>query len=147
MPEIKSLDEAGIEFLMNEEGLVLHPYRDSVGIPTVGIGATYYEDGRRVTMSDPPITKERAISLFKNLLKHYEMAVWSATRNEINQNQFNALTSLAYNIGISGFKTSTVVKRVNLNPNAANIGPAFLMWKKPIVLLARRKREVQLYFS
>ncbi len=147
MPEIKSMDAVGIEFLGNEEGLRLSAYRDIVNIPTIGFGNTYYEDGTRVKMTDPPITKERAIGLFKTILKHYETAVWSVTRDDITQNQFSALCSLAYNIGVNAFKNSTVVKRVNKNPNDIKIADAFKMWKKPAVLLARRKREVDLYFS
>lgn len=147
MSEIKSMDQKGIDFLIKEEGLVFHPYLDVVGVCTIGAGNTYYEDGTKVKMTDPPITKERAINLFKTILKHYETAVWSVTRDDITQNQFNALCSLAYNIGVGGFKGSTVVKRVNANPNDPRIGAAFEMWKKPAVLLARRKREWKLYFS
>lgn len=143
------MDAAGIDFLINEEGLVLKPYRDSVGIPTIGIGCTYYEDGTRVKMTDPPISRDRAIGLFKNLLKNYETAVWSVTRDDINQDQFNALTSICFNIGVSAFKGSTLVKRVNKNPNDPSIKGAFEMWKnaggKPI-LLGRRRREAALYF-
>lgn len=144
------MDATGIDFLVNEEGLILHPYKDSVGIPTIGVGCTYYENGQRVTMSDPPITKERAISLFRNVLKHYETAVWSITRDDITQNMFNALTSLCFNIGVGAFKGSTVLRMVNVNPKDPGITQAFEMWKnaggKP-VLLARRKREAKLYFS
>lgn len=150
MTEIKQMSDNGLAFLIEEEGCILHPYLDSVGIPTIGVGCTYYENGKRVTMADPPITKQRAIDLFKNLLKHYETTVWSITRDDINQNQFDALTSLCFNIGINGFKGSTVVKRVNENPTEPRIHDAFLMWKnaggKPI-LLGRRKRESTLYFS
>lgn len=148
--EIKTLDAAGIDFLIKEEGIRLKPYLDSAGIPTIGIGCTYYEDGTRVKMTDPPISKERAILLFKNILKPFETAVWSVTRDDIKQQQFNALTSLSYNIGVNGFKGSTVLRLVNKNPNDPAIGKAFEMWKsaggKP-VLLGRRKREVKMYFS
>lgn len=147
MTEIKQMDKAGIDFLIKEEGIRYTPYLDSVGIPTIGIGATYYEDGRKVTMKDPQITPERAISLFKNLLKHYELAVYSVTRDDINQSQFNALCSLCYNIGVGSFKKSTVVKRVNADPNDSSIGEAFMMWRKPAALIKRRQREVALYFS
>ncbi len=148
MPEIKSLDQKGIDFLVKEEGLRLKPYRDSVGIPTTGIGMTYYPDsGKRVTMSDPPLTKEQAVSMFASIVKPYEAAVWSVTRDDITQNNFNALVSLAYNIGVGGFKKSTVVKIVNNNPNDPRIADAFQMWKKPIILLPRRKREVAMYFT
>lgn len=137
----------GIKFLINEERIVLHPYKDSVGIPTIGIGCTYYENGAKVKMTDPSITRERAISLFRNLLKHYELAVYSVTRDDINQNQFDAMVSLCYNIGVNGFKGSTLVKRVNANPADKTIEGAFKMWKKPIVLLNRRIKEAKLYFS
>lgn len=148
MAEIKTLDNAGINFLMKEEGLRLKPYLDSVGVPTIGIGMTYYPDtGKKVTMKDKALTQEQALSYFAKIVKPYETAVWSVTRDDINQNQFNALCSLAYNIGVNGFKGSTVVKRVNANPSDIKIADAFLMWKKPIELLPRRKREVALYFS
>lgn len=148
--EIKQINQSGIDFLINEEGLILHPYLDSVGIPTIGIGNTYYEDGTKVKMTDPSISKDRAINLFRIVLRNYETAVWSVTRDDINQNQFNALVSICYNIGVAAFKGSTLLKRVNTNPNDLLIRDAFLMWKnaggKP-VLLARRRREANLYFS
>jgi len=145
--EIKSLSSKGIDFLIKEEGLVLKPYKCSAGVPTIGVGCTYYENGNKVKMTDQAISKERAISLFRNLLKHYELAVYSFTRDDINQNQFDAMVSLCFNIGTGGFKGSTVVKRVNANPNDKSIADAFKMWKKPIVLLQRRIRETNLYFS
>jgi lysozyme len=141
------MDQKGLDFLVNEEGLILHPYKDSKGIPTIGVGCTYYEDGTRVKMTDPPITKERAYSLFKNILKNYETAVWSVTRDDINQNQFNALVSICYNIGVQGFKGSTLLKRVNDKSDEPSIISAFRMWRKPPELLPRRIREAKLYFS
>lgn len=146
--EIKSMDKAGLDFLVNEEGLILHPYLDVKKIPTIGVGMTYYPTtGKRVTMADPSITKEKAMAMFAAILIPYETAVWSVTRDDINQNQFNALCSLAYNIGVNAFKGSMVVKRVNANPADPRIGAAFQNWRRPSVLLARRKREIKLYFS
>ena len=151
MAEIKKMDPAGLLFLGNEEGCVLHPYLDAVGVPTIGYGNTYYEEGKRVTMKDPSITKTRALELFKNILDHYEKTVWSVTRDDINQHQFNALVSLSYNIGTGGFKSSTVLKRVNINPSDVTIKQAFEMWRnaegKKGILLERRKREWRMYFE
>ena len=148
--EIKKVSRTGLDFIIKEEGLVLKPYKCSAGVPTIGIGSTYYEDGTKVKMTDNPISKERAEQLFINVLKHYEMCIYTSTRDDINQNQFDALVSLCFNIGTHAFKKSTVLRRVNANPNDTNIEPAFLMWKnaggKPI-LLNRRKREYQLYKS
>lgn len=148
--EIKTVSNNGIEFLIKEEGLILHPYKDSVGIPTIGVGCTYYEDGSKVKMTDPSISRDRAISLFRNVLKNYELAVYSTTRDDINQNQFDALVSICFNIGVGAFKGSTLLKRVNKDPNQLSIAEAFLMWRnaggKPI-LLKRRQREAELYFK
>lgn len=151
MTEIKSLDQAGRAFLAKEEGIKLKPYLDSVGIPTIGIGCTFYPGGRRVTMKDNPLANEQAAwDLFDAVNSNFLFTVYSTTRDDINQNQFNALVSLCYNIGSVGFKGSTVLKLVNKNPNDPKIGLAFEMWKhagsRPI-LLARRKREVKMYFS
>lgn len=137
----------GIDFLVKEEGVVLHPYLDSVKVPTIGIGSTQYEDGRKVTMKDPAITLERAKQLFTNTLKKYEATVANTIKREVNQNQFDAMVSLCYNIGQDGFSGSTVARLVNANPCDVAIKNAFEMWKKPIELLARRKREWALYFS
>lgn len=146
--EIKTLSKNGINFISKEEGVRLKPYKCSAGIPTIGIGSTYYEDGTKVKMTDPAITEERAKQLFKNVVKHYEMCVYTSTRDNINQNQFDSLVSIAFNIGTHAFKKSTLLKRVNNNHDNNNIEAAFLMWKnaggKP-VLLNRRKREFELY--
>ncbi|MFT3749306.1 MAG: lysozyme [Agriterribacter sp.] len=150
LSEIQHLSKNGLAFIGKEEGCILKPYLDSVGVPTIGYGNTYYENGVRVKMSDLPISKDRALSLFLNTLSFYEKTVWSSTRDDINQNQFDALVSLTYNIGVNGFKNSTVLKLVNKNPSDPKITEAFKLWKnaggKP-VLLQRRIREAILYFS
>jgi lysozyme len=143
--------DKGIKFIEKEEGIVLHPYKDSRGIPTIGIGSTYWEDGRKVKMTDDPISLERAELLFHTTIKRYEDTVNEAITREINQNQFDALVSLCYNIGTAGFTSSTVVKRVNASPCDPTIADAFKMWKKAgsnlTALLGRRIRESKLYFS
>lgn len=149
MKEIRETSNKGIQFLIQEEGLIKRPYLDQVGVPTIGIGCTYYENGSRVKMTDTPITTERAIALFRNLLKNYELAVYSSTRDDINHNQFDALTSFAFNVGVNGFKSSELMKKVNKDKQDPKIKLAFEAWKnaggKPI-LLSRRKREAALYF-
>jgi lysozyme len=152
MTEIKSLDQRGRDFLAKEEGIKLKPYLDSVGIPTIGIGCTFYPDGRRVTMKDRPLKDVQAAwKLFDAVNSNFLFTVYSTTRDDINQNQFNALLSLCYNIGPVGFKGSTVLRLVNKNPNDPKIGAAFELWqnagKRKGLLLPRRRREVKMYFS
>jgi lysozyme len=144
------LDKVGIDFLKSEEGCKLKPYLDSKGIPTIGYGNTYYEDGTPVTMKDKPITPERAESLFLIILKRFEDFITAIIIKSLTQNQFNALVSLVYNIGTTAFRGSTVLKLVNSNPNDPKIDSAIQMWKnaggKPI-LLKRRIRESKLYYT
>src|SRR5690606_21962893 len=143
------LSNKGYEFLGKEEGLRLTAYQDSVGVWTIGYGSTFYEDGTKVKQGDR-ITKERAMELFRSIVKRFEDGVNSTITRELNANQFDALVSLAYNIGVAAFSRSTVAKRVNANPCDPSIREAFEMWRnaggKPI-LLNRRKREADLYFS
>ena len=151
MKEIQQLDQKGLDFIINEEGVVLHPYLDSVGIPTIGVGCTYYKGGTKVKMTDPSITKEQAIDMFKNIVKTYELGVYSVTRDDITQNQFNALVSFTYNEGVNAFKHSTLLKLVNRNPNDNNITHEFLQWTRAGSdtnrLKSRRIHEAQLYFT
>lgn len=145
--EIKQISDNGLKFLMNNEGVVLKPYLDTKGIPTIGVGNTFYEDGSKVKMTDPPITEKRAMELFRWILKQYELAVYSNTRDDINQNQFDAIVSFTYNVGVTAFKNSTLLKRINANASQQSITNAFMMWNKPKEIIGRRKREVELYFS
>lgn len=149
---ITKIDKKGIDFITKEEGVVLHPYLDQIGVPTIGIGSTMYEGGIKVTMRDKPITLARAQQLFSNILLKYENTVRSTIKKDITQNQFNALVSLCYNIGQGGFSSSTVAKKVNINPNDITIGEAFKLWNKAggkvnPTLVGRRIREAQLYYT
>ena len=142
----------GIEMIKRYEDLSLKPYLCPAMIPTIGYGNTYYEDGTKVKMTDKPITKERAESLFYITLFGFEMAVNKYVLSKINQNQFDALVSFAYNIGIGNFKASTLLKKINLNPKDKDIAYQFSRWNKSKGkvlkgLTRRRKEESNLYFS
>lgn len=132
MQEITTLDDAGVKLIADFEGCVLRPYKDQVGIPTIGIGMTYYpETGKKVTMQDKPLANiAEAYRQFKLMAKPYCFAVYSTTRDDITQYQFNALVSLAYNIGTGGFKGSTVLKLVNQNITGEPLKKAWLAWNK-----------------
>ena len=146
------LDKKGIDLILIFEGLKLKPYLCSAGVPTIGYGSTYYENGTKVKLSDPKITKERAIELFKNTIEKYEKAVNELIKVTLTQNQFNALVSFTYKVGISALKVSTLLKKVNANPSDETIKNEFEKWvdaggKQVQGLLNRRKKEVEMYFS
>lgn len=149
---VTQLDDVGFEFLREQEGLVLHPYKDQVGIWTIGYGSTRYENGEHVKQSDPNITVERAKELFANTSKQFADAVHYWTVPVLNQNQFNALFSFCYNIGTTGFKGSTVLRLINAGVTDKTLKNAFCMWDKADGqvledLLERRKKEYALYVS
>lgn len=140
------LDDNGYNALHEREGLRLKPYLDTQGVPTIAMGNTYYLDGKKVTMQDKPLTIREAYKLGRVVSDNFAKQVNQLLTKEVTQNQFNALVSLAYNIGINAFRKSTVLKRVNVNPNDQTIKNAFMMWTKNRELIGRRKSEVEQYF-
>ncbi len=130
------------------EGLSTQPYFDSVGVVTIGIGATVSEIPN---LPNWPKTDSLSIpdvfDLFHKSLIKYEMAVNKALRVDITQPQFDALISLCYNIGTGGLTKSTLMRLINAKASMEEIRAAFLMWRKPIEILGRRKEEAELYIS
>lgn len=158
MKEITELDDAGVKLIADFEGCVLHPYLDTAGIPTIGIGMTYYpETGKRVTLKDKPLESiAEAYRQFKLMARPKCLAVYSVTRDDLKQNEFNALVSLTYNIGEGGYKGSTVHALVNQHMNGEPLKNAWLAWDKitkngvHVVddgLLKRRTREYNLFIK
>lgn len=143
---ISELDETGKAFLQHEEGCRLTAYRDSVGVLTIGYGNTFYTDGSPVKEGDT-ITQEQADELFDAIIAPFEATVSNETREDLTQNEFNALVSLCYNIGTHGFINSTVHRLVGQYITGEALKSAFLMWDKPASLTARRGREFALYSS
>ena len=111
------VNKEGLELIKKFEGLRLKPYKCSAGVPTIGYGNTYYEDGTKVKMEDPAITKERAESLLLLIVESFTRRIRPLIKSKVSQEQFNALLSFAYNVGIGNFQKSTLLKKVNVNPD------------------------------
>ena len=146
------LDLNGYNLICEFEGLKLKPYLCSARISTIGYGNTYYPNGKRVTLLDDAITKEYAFEIFKTIADKFAKRVDDMVKTELTQNQFNALVSFAYNVGTGAFATSTLLKKVNNNPNDVAIKNEFLKWvraNKKVVqgLVNRRNKEVLIYFK
>jgi lysozyme len=145
------LNKAGIDLMHEFEGLRLEAYLCPANVPTIGWGNTYYESGRGVEMGDV-ITRERADKLFQWVADSFAIRVRSLVKVELNENQFSALVSFAYNLGVGNLKSSTLLKKVNINPNDPTIFNEFLRWNKAggqvlAGLTRRRQAEVNLYFK
>lgn len=150
--KITKIGQKGLDLIKMFEGFESKPYKCPAGINTIGYGNTFYPDGKKVSMSDSPINESQATDLLKNTLITFEKYVDSFTRDDINQNQFDALVSFAYNLGPTNLKSSTLLKKVNANPNDPSIRNEFLKWvrsggKTLKGLVRRRTAESDLYFS
>jgi len=98
------------------EGLYLTPYLCPAGVPTIGYGATYYDDGTRVQLTDAPITKERADVLLlwhvKNVYLPAVVKLCPAIVHETS-GRVAALVDWTFNLGAGNLRASTLRKRVN----------------------------------
>lgn len=123
-----TISDQGVLFTARWEGLELKPYLCPAGVPTIGYGSTFYENGRKVTLKDPAITKERALALLKFHMAHFAQTVDSYTTDAVKQHQFDALVDFAYNAGLAALKASTLLKKVNANPNDPSIPGEYQKW-------------------
>ena len=135
----------GIALIKEFEGLRLKAYICPGGVWTIGCGHTA---GVRPGMT---ITEEQAEQFLKEDLTSSEKAV-NSQNLAINQNQFDALVSLVYNIGIGNFQKSTLLHKASIDPNDNSIMDEFLRWvysKGRVLpgLQRRRLAEMKLYFS
>lgn len=146
------LNSDGYRLITKFEGFSAKPYLCSAKVPTIGYGNTYYTNGKKVTLLDKPITETEAFEMFKTIADRFADKVSKLVTYPINQNQFNSLVSICYNIGVSAFQLSTLLKMVNENANNPKIKDQFLRWNKAggkVVrgLTLRRNEEAFIYFS
>jgi len=141
-----------VDLIKRFEGCKLNAYLDPVGIPTIGYGSIMWPDGKRVKLGQK-ITLQQAEDMLK-----WEIDIKAKPVNSllakvaVNQNQFDALISFAYNLGIGALTRSTLLKKVIANPCDVSIRDEFMKWvnaggKKLAGLVRRRKAEADLYFS
>jgi len=141
--------EHGVAFVKAHEAFRDTAYVCPAGKLTIGYGHT---DGVRPGQT---ITEEDADALLRAELVHYELAVEHHVTEPLNQNEYDALVSLCYNIGPTNFGKSSVVRFIN-EGHKRRAAEAFLLWDKARVngklvplagLTARRKRERELFLT
>jgi len=147
------LSDNGINLICQFEAFSPSPYPDpgTGGAPfTIGYGTTLYKSGLKVTMQDPPISKETAVA---ELMYHIENRCYHAIIGLcVVQCQFDALCSFIYNIGAGAFNSSTLRKLAVIDPNNPEIAGEFARWNKSggkvlNGLVTRRKAESDMYFG
>ena len=140
----------GVDLICSFEGKRLTAYDDGVGVWTIGFGTTVYPNGIKVMKGDT-CTEAQAKTYMAHDLKKFEATVNKAVTVQLNQNQFDALVSLAYNIGTNAFSKSTLVKKLNAN-DIRGAADQFDVWvnaggKRMQGLVNRRSKEKQLFLK
>lgn len=138
------INNKGLELIKSFEGCKLQAYYDVVGILTIGYGHT----GQDV-IKDLVIDQSQADTLLAKDLIKFEQGVSKVLTVSVNENQFSAMVAFAYNVGLSAFKGSTLLKKVNAK-DFAGAAKEFLRWNKAggkVIngLTRRREAEKQLF--
>lgn len=112
--------ELAAELCRRFEGYRAKPYLCPAGVATIGYGSTYYADGRKVTLQDPPMDEPTARTLLMTELLHtYAPGVIRqcpgllvlASQGDIGK--LNAIVDFCYNLGVGRLQTSTLKRKIN----------------------------------
>lgn len=97
------------------EGMYLKPYLCPANVPTIGVGSTFYESGVRVTLADPPITRERAMELLEHELQACLPRVQRLCPglSDWGDKAVGAILDFAFNCGTGALQNSTLRRRIN----------------------------------
>ena len=145
--------DAGIATIRRFEGVVLTMYRDSAGLPTIGVGHLLTKDelssGKLALSVDwhQGLTAAQADELLRRDLVQAEVAVGNAVTVPLSPAQFDTLVSFAFNVGATAFRNSTLVRLLNAGDYAA-VPDQLKRWVYSAgqvdgVLVKRRKDEAR----
>lgn len=143
------VNTAGFELIRHYEGFRPKAYKCPAGVWTIGYGSTFYANGKKVREGDT-ITEQDARLLLSLVVSEFSAQVKKLLKVELKDNPFSAVVSLAYNIGMGNFKSSTLLKKLNTNDSSA--AEEFLKWTRAggkvlPGLVARRHAERLLFIS
>jgi lysozyme len=146
MTDIARIGLAGLDLIKDFEGWRATAYLCPANVWTIGYGSTGAHVRPGMT-----ITKERGEALLRADLARFEASVTRAVTVDVSQNQYDAMVSLAFNIGIAGFGRSSVLRHVNAR-NWQAAAKAFALWNKGggrvlAGLVRRREAEAKLFLS
>ena len=153
------IDDECINLIKSFEGFSSNAYHGEVDPPhvdTIGYGTIKYPPnymgGKAVKVGDPMITTAQGFEFLKHEVNLKTDGVDMLIRDDLTVNQFGALVSFAYNLGLGALKGSTLRKKVNINPLDPTIREEFMKWDMSNGahvkgLTRRRKAEADLYFK
>lgn len=125
----------GLQLLIEREGSKNRAYRDSVGVLTIGVGHTGPDVYEGLIWTDDQIKS----ALAKDL-NRFEMAINDGVKVGLEQHQYDALVSFAFNVGEGAFKTSTLLKKLNAG-DYEGAALQFDRWHIPPEITSRRNGE------
>jgi len=140
--------QQGKEFIKSFESLQLKAYKCSAGVPTIGYGHT-----KGVTM-DMVIDESEANKLLDEDVAQFDLDLNKKLPKKVRQNQWDALISFIFNLGMGAFLGSTLYKKLKADPEDPTIPNEFLKWDKARVngelvalkgLTRRRAAEAMMY--
>ena len=136
--------KVGVDLIKRWEGFRSKAYICPGNVWTIGYGHT-----ANVSQGDR-VTKLQAEQMLKQDLKVYEYAVREAVTVPLSQNQFDALVSFCYNVGVTAFQNSTLLRLLNQG-QYSKIDKQFMRWvyagRKRLQGLANRRREEAKLFN
>ena len=143
------ISDEGLEFITREEGIVLQIYKDPVGLPTIGVGHLLTREEKIGGKFARGITRDEALDLLRKDASYAEDVINRAVKVPLNQNQFDALCSMVFNIGTGAFQKSTLLKILNAG-DYDGVPKQIVKWVRAggkILpgLVSRRKNEIMLW--
>ena len=107
------MTDEGLDLIKLYEGYSSSPYLCPANHWTIGYGAIWGMDDKRVTEDHPDINEDQADYLLRRDVKKSEMAVLRHIRVPLEDGQFNALCSFVFNLGSGALQSSTLRRKIN----------------------------------
>ena len=162
---------ACVALIKKWESLKLKAYLCPAKVPTIGWGTIRYPNGIKVKLGDK-CTAKQAEEWLMHEINQKAYAIDPMLSDNLTDNQYAAIISFTYNLGEGALRSSTLLRKVNTNPNDPTIRNEFMKWvfagdgtkngkdddgdglideagekAKLDGLVARRKEEADLYFK
>ncbi len=146
-----SMTTTGSLLIQKSEGCSLVPYVCAGGVVTIGYGTTRDNRGYSITLDHRKIDYVKAEEYFNRDVKKFSAMVKRLLKVPASNNQFSALVSLAYNIGIGNFRASTLLRKLNRG-DYEGCASEFWKWRRSkgkILpgLVTRREMERRLFIT
>lgn len=139
------MSDKGLVELVGHEGVCLSKYKDSVGVWTIGIGATKTEIPDLASWPlNKTILMQEAFDLLKKGIVKYENALNAHIKKPIRQTEFDALCSWCYNVGVGWVPKASVIRKINAGFHGQELYDALMMFQKPKEIIGRRRKEAEL---